>query len=134
MPEPSATTPPEESGRLVRWPRPGAKGEARALTFLDDPELVQALDQLSSAMAVAYHAGAEGRGERPATPASAGLKLLAVSRELSSLAGFLDEVRSEIPETAALAALARRKATELKAMVAELESAVVRGTSERPDD
>lgn len=52
-PRRSATTTVEEPGRLVRWPRPGSEGGSRGLTFVEEPDLVRALDQLGAAMAAA---------------------------------------------------------------------------------
>lgn len=120
--------PAEESGRLVPWPRSGSEGGVRALTFVDDPELVQALDQLGAAM------GGVWARARPATPARAGRKLLAASQELRSLAAFLVDVSSEGPATAPLGELAKGKASELRGMAEELEAAAARDMPERPDD
>ncbi len=130
----SPTTTAVDSGRLVRWPRPGSEGESGRLTLVDEPDLVRALDQLGAAMAVAYHGSWGAAGSPAVARGGTDRKLLAACHELSLIAEFLEATSAESRDSGALAELAKGKARELRDIAEELEASAARDMPERPDD
>lgn len=112
-------------GRLVPWGRRQSanRGWTAGLVFVEDPELVEALDQVNASMAAIHRVGGGAERQTPA-PGIARREVEAACRELRSLADFLEGVTAAGPEDLELELSTQHGAQALRGVVRDLEDSV----------